>query len=85
MVGTYVLIHLILVTPLAYLPMMLASGLLCSIITSGRDEEISYGENSVKVKDLFNKDTVTEKCFVVGLPAMVLAFATKAVALFVSA
>jgi hypothetical protein len=84
----YSLVHLILICPFAYIGYLFSSALLESIAGSSGDIELaeitSSGVQSPKisVREILASNPAAAKSFLIGIPAVLLAFVTKGIGMF---
>jgi hypothetical protein len=77
----YVLLHTLIIAPLAYLPMAVASSITAKIKYAAGDFEVSLGEKKASIKSIVSADPVAAKGFVVGVPALSMSILTQALKL----
>ncbi len=80
----YSFVHLLVIAPLAYFPILLASAIVSKIQYSGKDIEVRRGVKSVSIRKIVSDDPVAAKGFVMGVPSLALALGGHAASLLFS-
>ena len=78
----YVLAHLIVICPFAYIGSLFSSALVASITGSAGDIEMTSSKEKVRVREIVASNPAAAKSFLVGIPAIVLALVTKVIGIF---
>ncbi|HCR70820.1 MAG TPA: hypothetical protein DIW23_05205 [Anaerolineae bacterium] len=83
----YFLFHLLVICPFAYFSYLLASAFTESITGSAEDIEMAVSSNEkvaekISIRKIISSNPAAAKSFLIGIPAIFLAFITKMISLF---
>ena len=68
----YVLFHILIVTPIAYIPLVIASSLVVRMQYAAGDVGVGFGERVVSLKDIVRNNNIALRGFLMGIPALAL-------------
>ncbi len=83
----YVIFHLVIILPLAYISYVISSALIETICGASGDIEMTQSAKGTKdeklgLKNIINSDREASKSFLIGIPATVISFIVKIISIF---
>jgi hypothetical protein len=85
LLGLYILVHLLIIAPLAYPAWVAADALLAALDAGSEVDAVSGSGDTAWVRDIVLSDCVRAKAFIVGAPALVFSLAADVAGMFVRA